>query len=579
MSRFEPRSPPSSSIRYSVMAEDASLTDGDGGYRFKPHEMPIMPGSPANPDHPGPRRLAYLMIGILLGLLGGSQNGFLVANSTALQAQMALTPVEFGWLNVAFYSTYACMSMMLFRVRQEFGIQPFVHYAMLGLVAANFIQLLEPGYTVEIAARAMAGMTASGLSALSLYYLMQGLPAALRIGGLILSLGLVQFAVPLSRAMAPSLLVDGDIRHALQFQFGLSLSALGVVYLLRLPPGIRQKTFEKLDIPSFFLFIIGVSALCAFLIQGRILWWDTPWLGGALAVAVMGLGGCFLIELNRKSPMLDLRWLSSRALFSLALISATVRILVAEQGFGASGLFSALGYNGTQLAPYYYILAGATLAGMVLSVVRLDPKDLTRPVLFAIFVIATAAFADTRTGVMTRPQDIYWTQGAIAFAAVFAMGPVMLQGIVRALAAGPSYVVSFIAMFSLSQSLGGLAGISALSAFHSIRLKTHIIDAGGTLTLANPQLVDALGGTVRTVAPIQADTSLSQQTASVAISQEVGREAAVLAFNDVFLLIGTLASILFIIVFVPWVINRIRRRNPLANELAALETMLARTKR
>ncbi len=561
------------------MAEGLELTDRHAGYRFKPHEMPVIPGSPANPDHPLGRRLTYLAIGILLGFVGGSQNGFLLANSVALQAQMALTPVELGWLNVAFYSTYACMSMMLFRVRQEFGIQPFVRYAMLGLVGANFVQLLGPGYTIELAARAIAGITASGLTALSLYYLMQGLPAAMRIGGLILSLGLVQVAVPLTRAMSPALLVDGDLQHALQFQFGLSLLALGAVYMLRLPPGIRQKTFEKLDIPSFLLFMMGVGALCAFLIQGRIQWWDTPWLGGALAMAVVGIGGCFLIELNRKSPMLDLRWLSSRALFSLAMIAATVRILLAEQGFGASGLFTALGYGSTQLAPYYYTMAGATLVGMILSVIRLDPKDLTRPVLFAILVITIAAFADTQTGIMTRPQDVYWTQAAIAFAAVFAMGPVMMQGMVRALVAGPSYVVSFIAMFSLAQSIGGLAGVSALSAFHSIRLKTHIIDAGGTLTLANPQLVDALNVTVRNAAPVQADAALVQQTASAAISQEVGREAAVLAFNDVFFLIGTLAAIVFGIVFVPWIINRVQKRNPLANELAALETMMARTKK
>ncbi len=561
------------------MAEGLELTDRHAGYRFKPHEMPVIPGSPANPDHPLGRRLTYLAIGILLGFVGGSQNGFLLANSLALQAQMALTPVELGWLNVAFYATYACMSMMLFRVRQEFGIQPFVRYAMLGLVGANFVQLLGPGYTIELAARAIAGITASGLTALSLYYLMQGLPAAMRIGGLILSLGLVQVAVPLTRAMSPALLVDGDLQHALQFQFGLSLLALGAVYMLRLPPGIRQKTFEKLDIPSFLLFMMGVGALCAFLIQGRIQWWDTPWLGGALAMAVVGIGGCFLIELNRKSPMLDLRWLSSRALFSLAMIAATVRILLAEQGFGASGLFTALGYGSTQLAPYYYTMAGATLVGMILSVIRLDPKDLARPVLFAILVITIAAFADTQTGIMTRPQDVYWTQAAIAFAAVFAMGPVMMQGMVRALVAGPSYVVSFIAMFSLAQSIGGLAGVSALSAFHSIRLKTHIIDAGGTLTLANPQLVDALNVTVRNAAPVQADAALAQQTASAAISQEVGREAAVLAFNDVFFLIGTLAAIVFVIVFVPWIINRVQKRNPLANELAALETMMARTKK
>ncbi|WP_236643746.1 MFS transporter [Flavisphingopyxis soli] len=554
------------------------MIDDMGGYRFKPHEMPILPGSPANPDHPARRRVAYLLIGVFLGLVGGAQNGFLLANAAAVQAKMALTPVETGWLTVAFYSTYACMSMLLFRVRQEFGIQPFVRWAMLGLVLANFVQMLEPGYYPELGARAVAGIVASGLSALSLYYLMQGLPAAIRVGGLVISLGLVQVAFPLTRAISPALLVDGDMSKVFQFQFALSLLALGAVYLLRLPPGIRQKTFEKLDLPSITLFVVGVGSLCAFLIQGRIQWWDTPWLGLALALAVIGLGGSFLIEAHRKNPMLDLSWLSSRAILSLALIGATVRILVGEQGFGASGMFSALGYGNEQLTGYFFILAGAALAGMVLSVIRLDPKDLTRPVLFAILVIAVAAFADTRTGVMTRPQDLYLTQAAIAFAAVFAMGPVMMEGMLRALAAGPSFVISFIAVFSLSQSLGGLAGISILSAFHTIRLKTHLIDAGDTLTLANPQLVDALGNAVRRVAPIQGDTLLRQQTASANVMQEVGREAAVLAFNDVFFLIGTLATIAFAVLFIPWLINRIRGHNPLAKELVFLEAMLARSK-
>ena len=127
------------------MTERQVLIDEAAGYRFKPHEMPILPGSPANPDHPPARRAAYLGIGILLGLIGGAQNGFLLANTGALQAEFALTPVEAGWLTVAFYSTYACMSMLLFRVRQEFGIQPFVRWAMASLVAANFIQMIGPG--------------------------------------------------------------------------------------------------------------------------------------------------------------------------------------------------------------------------------------------------------------------------------------------------------------------------------------------------------------------------------------------------------------------------------------------------
>ncbi|WP_234041383.1 hypothetical protein [Erythrobacter aureus] len=367
--------------------------------------------------------------------------------------------------------------------------------------------------------------------------------------------------------------------HVFQFQFAMSLLGFGLVYWLRLPPGLRKGTFEKLDIPSIALFMLGVGALCAFLVQGRIQWWDTPWLGYALVAAIIGLGGCFLIEANRKSPMLDLSWLSSRAILGLAAIGATVRILVAEQGFGASGLFAALGYGNEQLTGYFWILAGATFGGVVLSVVRLDPKDLTRPVLFAVAVICVAAFADTRTGVMTRPQDLYATQAAIAFAAVFAMGPIMMEGMLRALAAGQSYVISFIAVFSLSQSIGGLAGISLLSAFHTIRLKTHLIDAGSTLTLGNSKFAEALSNAVQRVAPAQADPALQQQAAASNISQQVGREAAVLAFNDVFFLIGMLAAATFAVLAMPWLINKIRGHNPLAKELAFLEAMLARTRK
>tara|TARA_R110000787_G_scaffold26080_1_gene73038 strand:+ start:6572 stop:8257 length:1686 start_codon:yes stop_codon:yes gene_type:complete len=561
------------------VADKQNLTDDNAGYKFKQHELPILPGSPANPDHPACRKFAYLVIGLFLGLVGGAQNGFLLANTAALQGELALTPVQAGWISVAFYSTYACMSMLLFRVRQEFGIQPFVKYAMIGLVAANFIQLLELGYYPEIAARAMAGIAAGGLSALSIYYLMQGLPASARIGALVLGIGLVQTAFPLARAISPYLLVDGNISRAFQLQFGLSIISLGAVYLLRLPIGFRKKTFEKLDLPSITLFLLGVAALLAFLIQGRIQWWDASWLGWALALAILCLGGCLLIEMNRKSPMLNTSWLSSRAILSLAITGAGVRVLVAEQSFGASGLFSALGYGNEQLTGYYFVLAGATVAGSILSLVRLDPKDLTRPILFAIMVIAIAAFADTRTGIMSRPSDLYWTQAAIGFAAVFAMGPVMMEGMLRALAAGPAYVISFIAVFSLSQTLGGLAGVSALSAFHTIRLKTHLIDAGATLTATNPQLASEIGQFSTRFAATITDPLLQQQAAAARISQEVGREAAVLAFNDVFFLIGSLASIAFVAVLVPWVINRVRGRNPLSKELVFLENMIARSKR
>ena len=58
-------------------------------YEFKPHERPFMPGSPATPDHPLPRRIAYLLIGILLGIEGRFANGLLLANIQQIQVPSA----------------------------------------------------------------------------------------------------------------------------------------------------------------------------------------------------------------------------------------------------------------------------------------------------------------------------------------------------------------------------------------------------------------------------------------------------------------------------------------------------------
>src|SRR3546814_2236480 len=86
---------------------------------------------------------------------------------------------------------------------------------------------------------------------------------------------------------------------------------------------------------------VGVGLLCAFLVQGRIQWWSTPWLGGALAASVVLIGAAFLIEHYRANPMLQTRWMVSRDLVKFALTGALVRVLTSEQNFGATGLLAA----------------------------------------------------------------------------------------------------------------------------------------------------------------------------------------------------------------------------------------------
>lgn len=545
-------------------------------YVFKPHERPVIPGSPANPDHPARRKIGYFLIGIYIAIVGGLQNGLLLANLTILQGHMALTPVESGWVTATYSMTNALMSVLLFKVRQEFGIQRFVRWTMLALLLANFLQLFDAGYRLELVSRGISGIAASGLVTLAIYYLMQGLPAKARLGGLLLGIGLMQVGLPLARAVSPLLLMDGNIANLFILQFALSLVAVGLVNLLRLPPGDTSHSFGKLDLISFPLLATGVGLLCAFLVQGRIVWWTTPWLGGTLAAAIALIGAAFLIEHNRANPMLHTRWMGSSDLLKFALTGAFVRVLLSEQNFGASGLLSAVGMVNDQLVTYYAIIAAATLFGALLAVATANPLDLRRPTLISLAVITVAALADTHSGLLTRPANLYWSQAALAFAAVYFLGPMLLEGFVRALARGPAYVVSFLAVFNLSQTLGGLAGVAALSAFHTIRTKEHLITLGQSLSPNDPAVAQALGNLAASLGGVQADAALRSATAGAGVVQEAAREAAILAFNDVFFVIGSLAGLVFLFMFARWLYDRRRGFNPLARELQALQQMMAR---
>ena len=265
-----------------------------GGYTFKPHEMPFMPGSPASPEHPKKRRLAYLAIGLLLALSSGFQNGLLTASLPQLRGDLSLDLQQGGWIQAAYYMAYACMSILFFKIRKAYGLQRFVRITLFAQLAASLLQLFYHHYEVELIARVAAAVAASGLLVLAIYYLMQGFTGTKKLVGLVFGLGLMQVGTPLAQSLVPLLYGDGDLNGVFAFQATLALACTACLFALPLPPGITvRKSFTLTDALSFTLFASGIALLCAFLVQGRTVWWTTQWLGWLLAGGV-GLTGLAL---------------------------------------------------------------------------------------------------------------------------------------------------------------------------------------------------------------------------------------------------------------------------------------------
>lgn len=511
-------------------------------YEFKPHERPTLPGSPANPDHPSSRRAAYFAIGCLIGITGGLGNALVSVNLAFAQGTLGLNSDEVAWLTAAYFMTNVTANLLLVKYRQQFGLQPFIRYMLAAYAVTTVMHLFIHGFWTSVAVRAMSGVAASGLSTLTLLYLMQAMPAPKRLVGVMIGISIPQLATPLARALSPRILDVGDWHMLYWFELGMALATLAAVLALPLPPSERNKVFEPLDFLTFALFAPGMWLLIAVLSEGRIQWWtDRPWLGWALVASIALIAAGLIVEHRRANPLIHTRWLATHEIMRLMLVASSVRILLSEQAFGSIGLLTVLGMMNDQMVTLNLIVVAASIAGLTTAVLTFNPSDLARPINIAVLLIAIACFMDAYATNLTRPSNLYLSQAIIGFASLLFLGQAMVIGIARTLLAGGDRFVSFVVLFSTSQSVGGLVGAASLGTLQTLREKFHSHELVQRIVLTDPIVAQRLRASSGAVGGVIGDPNLRGAEATALFAQQVAREANILAYNDVFFVLGLLA--------------------------------------
>ena len=543
-------------------------------YQFKPHERPIIPGSPFNPDHPSYRMWAYGAIGVLAGITGGLGNALVTANLAFFQGTLGLTAEEAAWIPPAYVMTNVCANLVLVKFRQQFGLALFIRLVLVGYALTALIHLFVHGFWSALLIRAASGIAASGLVTLCILAMFQAMPAPKRLYAIIVGISIPQVSTPMARALAPALLEWGDWRMTYFFELGLALLTLAAVLMLPLPPSEREKVFEKTDFVTIGLLFPGIGLLCAALGLGRTFWWtEEPWIGWALIGAVVLISAGIMIEHRRAKPLLTTRWLSQWVIILIALVAIFIRILLSEQTFGSVGLLTTLGMGVDQFQTLYIIVTLASLAGLVAAIWAFRPQSPARLIQVACLMIAAGAFLDAGSTNLTRPENIYFSQALIGFGALLFVGPAMAIGISRTLLAGPQNFISWIVLFSATQNLGGLIGPALFGTFQTVREKFHSHHLVEQVLLTNPNVAARLSGSAQQVTSVVTDPTLRSAEGVVLLGRQVTREANILAYNDVFLVIGILACLLFL-----WGVSievRMRRRGEISPIVLLAQRMAA----
>ncbi|MEN1835874.1 MFS transporter [Pseudomonas lijiangensis] len=514
--------------------------------QWQPHERPTMPGSPSTPLHSTRRRWAFALVGVIVALTGGLGNALVVANLPYLQGALGATSVDIAWLPAAYVMTNVSMNLLLVKFRQQFGLRAFTELFLVLYSLVTLAHLFVNDIESAVAVRAAHGMVGAALSTLGLYYMIQAFPQKWRLKALVLGLGTAQLATPLARLVSEDLLQIAEWRGLYLFELGMALLSLGCVLMLKLPPGDRFKAFEKLDFLTFSLLASGFALLCAVLSLGRIEWWlEAPWIGIASAASIALICAGLAIEHNRSNPLLITRWLGSGAILRLGLAVILFRIVLSEQSTGAVGFLQTLNMGSEQLHTLYMVMLLGSIAGLAVSALTINPAHLIKPLLISLAMMAVGAWMDSGSTSLTRQSNMYLSQFLLAFGGTFFLGPTLVLGI-SGVIANPRNMVSFSVLFGITQNIGGLIGAAVLGTFQVMREKFHSSHLVEHLTLIDPLVQSRLQSAAAGYASTIADPALRTTQGIRSLSTLATREANVLAYNDVFMLIAVIAVLTMI---------------------------------
>lgn len=516
---------------------------------------------PAAPAVPPTKPLwlgaVYIASGLLLFITQGLGMNIVNVNLYQLQGEFSATAVEAAWLSAAYMAPYATLSIALFKVRTQYGLRPFAEWSILLFVAASALNLFVNDLHSALVVRFISGCAAAPISTLGFMYVLEAFPLQRKLThGLSIALMGTLLAAPLARMISPGLLEVEGWQALYSLEVGLALVSMAIIFALPLTPPPRAKVIERIDILSYLLLAAGIGCLAVFLTLGRLYWWfETWWLGALLAASILFVAATALIEAHRTNPMLDFRWIFSRDNLHMAAVLLVFRAVSSEQSSTAVSFFQQIGLlNDQQFTLWSFVLI-ASVAGGLFCMVLMSSRFVAAAHVIALVLIAGGAYLDSQATSLTRPEQFYLSQSMIAFGAAMFLPPVMAKGFMGALQKGPTYIVNFIVIFLFTQVTGALLTTSLLGTFVTIREKFHSSHLVESILLTRPEVAQRVSQLAGAYGKVITDPSILKAEGLALLSQQVTREAYVLAYTDTFLLISlvTTAALAVLLVHLAWV--------------------------
>lgn len=517
------------------------------------------------PGLPLRRALPYVAASAILALTQGLGQGFVSVNIPQIAGDLGITATEASWLMAVYMIPRATLPLMLIKLRTQFGLRRFAEVGIVAYLLVSFAAVWISDLRSAVVVQALSGIASAPLSTLAFLYMLEPLGPAWKMRlGLPLALAMISAGPLLARVISPALLGDGGLTWMHLTALGLAMVSLAVVFRLPLTTVQHEKVLRPMDFVSFALLSVGFGGVIIACVMGPIHWWTAaPWIGWMLAAAVASLTAVVVIELHRKAPLFDVRWLASPEIVHLTVALFLFRLILSEQSTGAPRMFQILGVAPSQMTGLFAVICLASLLGALACVGWMRAGREPQFHLVALLLVAAGAWMDAQSTIDTRPEQLLVSQAMISFAGMLFLPPAMMAGLGAAMRKGPNYLLSFVIVFLSTQSIGGMLGSGAFSTLINWRQAQHLQLLAEQVPATSPLAAADLAGRMAALAPQIADPALRRAQAVALLAQDAANQAYVMAYNDAyfltFLISAAAAAALLLHVFRDWLAARIAK--------------------
>lgn len=404
------------------------------------------------------RSMLFILTSTILQWTYGFGSNMIQSNVTEFSEAFQATPTQVAWLLSAYMAPNVSLAIILIKIRTQYGLRIFANISIIFFVIANLLNLFITDLSSALLLRFFSGICASPISSLAFLYMMQAfVPEKKYTIGLSLNLMNMLLSVPLAHIISPVIFKNQDLDSLVLFEMGLAILCSSLIFAFPLALAPLQKVIEKLDLFSYSLIAVGLGLNAVIMPVGFYYgWYAAPWIGICFIIALICLVCAAIIEVNRTNPLVDLRWLLDKEILHIAFILFIFRLLMSEQSSLVASFFPLFSFTSQDVLGIYFSIGCGVILGGLCCACFYRPSREDIFYIIAMLFLTLGAYMDSHMSLQPRPQDMYLSQGFIGFGSALFFPPAMARGLAKALACGQKYVLTFIAVFLLTQSTGGL---------------------------------------------------------------------------------------------------------------------------